>query len=34
MPKDALSDHYKDAQEGACEVALKDPLEVALELHL
>ena len=33
-PKDALSNLYKDVQEGACEVALKGALEVALELHL
>ena len=32
-PKVALTNLYKDTQKGACEVALKDELEVALELH-
>ena len=32
-PKDTLSDLHKDAQEGVCEFALKDALEVALELR-
>ena len=34
VPKDTLSNLHKDAQEGASEVALKDALKVALELHL
>ena len=33
-PKDTLSDLHKDAQDGACEVALKSPLDIALELPL
>ena len=33
-PQDALSDYYKDAQEGVFEFELKGALEVALELHL
>ena len=33
-PKDALSDLHKDAQKVVFEVAPKDALEVALELHL
>ena len=33
-PKDTLSDLHKDAQQGACEVVLKDAIEFALELHL
>ena len=31
--KDALIDLHKDAQEGACEIALKGALEFALELQ-
>ena len=37
VPKDALSNLHnlhKDTQEGAFEVALKGPIEVALELNL
>ena len=33
-PKDALSDYYKDAQEGVFEFEQKGALEVALELYL
>ena len=33
-PKDTFTDLYKNAQEGVCEVPLKDALEAAVELHL
>ena len=33
-PKEALSDLHKDAQKGACEIALLGALQVALPLHL
>ena len=33
-PKHALNNLHTDAQEGACEVALKGALEVVLKLHL
>ena len=33
-PKDTFSNLHKDAQDGVCEVALKDALDAALELHL
>ena len=33
-PKDALSNLHKDAEEGACEMALKGVLELHLWLHL
>ena len=32
--QDVLSNLHKDAQDGACEVALNGALGVALELHL
>ena len=33
VPKHALSDLHKDAQESSCKVALKRALEVAREMH-
>ena len=33
-PKHALRDLHKDAQKGACQVALKGAREVAVALHL
>ena len=33
-PKDTFTDLHKNAQEGVCEVPLKDALEAAVELHL